>query len=391
MCPCSHTSHCSTGTCSDKIGDLGNQTIHDIALLHGYDVTKVAGPSVTHTEPSSAASPSENERFKSEPGTFELSRARDDSAAAAALQLQKRSRTPEVLDFQSLHLYKDIKSEVKGDAVILTMKRQSSVDDDGDDGGGDEESDKDDASGMVGRHDVPNQTIGSVDAADDAVNSPRRQTFHKEPRQQDATVRRDLVAPSGGSSIGATVWDNRQHISIFPQIAQALKTSLGHIVSHPPAPPISFSAHCRSSFLFRIKFCHPPLISPTTTLTNSIFSRRNIPPCPSSRLPCAVLSPLYSPCTNPLPYLPLHVTSPPVASHCISIAASDTARFSPAICIAVAAPASPSAAADLFRGGRRGEVRLLSGVTVLHLAALHGVDEVCCMCMYACVCTFIVC
>jgi hypothetical protein len=287
-----------------------------------------------------------------------------------------------VLDFQ-LHLYKDIKSEMKGTAVILTMNRQSSVvndsadvDDDGDDGDGDEESDKDDASGavMVGRHDVPNQTIGSVDAA---VN---------EPRQQDATLRRDLVAPSGSSSISATVLDNRQHISIFPQIAQALKTSLGHIVNHPPPSSFSFPTHYRSSFLFRIKFCHPPLISPTTTLTNSIFSHRNIPPCPSSRLPCAVLSPLYSPCTHPLPYLPLHFTLPPVASHCISIAASDTARFLPAIRIAVAAPASPSAAADLFRGGRRGEVRLLSGVTVLHLAALHGVDEVCCMCVYACVC-----
>ncbi len=37
-------------------------------------------------------------------------------------------------------------------------------------------------------------------------------------------------------------------------------------------------------------------------------------------------------------------------------------------------PSSP--AADCFRGGKRGEIRLLKNISVLHLAALHGADQV---------------
>jgi hypothetical protein len=63
-------------------------------------------------------------------------------------------------------------------------------------------------------------------------------------------------------------------------------------------------------------------------------------------------------------------------SYCINLALSDTTTLSAGFA-AISTACSPSSpAVDCFRGGRQGEIRLLKGISVLHLAALHGVDQV---------------
>ena len=63
-------------------------------------------------------------------------------------------------------------------------------------------------------------------------------------------------------------------------------------------------------------------------------------------------------------------------SYCISLALSNTVDFSFGFRAISSTSAFPPAEAALMRGGRASEVRLLKNVTVLHLAALHGADEV---------------
>ena len=66
-----------------------------------------------------------------------------------------------------------------------------------------------------------------------------------------------------------------------------------------------------------------------------------------------------------------------IASYCISLALSNTAEFDSGFrAISSTCGCSPREA-ELLRGGRAGEVRLLKNVTPLHLAALHGGNEVC--------------
>jgi hypothetical protein len=65
-----------------------------------------------------------------------------------------------------------------------------------------------------------------------------------------------------------------------------------------------------------------------------------------------------------------------VSRYCICLAASDAARFSFGFdAISTTLLCAPGEAV-LFRGAQGCEVRLLKNVTVLHLAALHGADQV---------------
>ena len=74
--------------------------------------------------------------------------------------------------------------------------------------------------------------------------------------------------------------------------------------------------------------------------------------------------------------------SRPASRYCISLAASNATRFSFGFgAISTTLLCSPGEAA-LFRGAQ-GCVRLLKNVTALHLAALHGADQVSSFCRAA--------
>jgi hypothetical protein len=66
----------------------------------------------------------------------------------------------------------------------------------------------------------------------------------------------------------------------------------------------------------------------------------------------------------------------------MSLALSDTAELSFGFAVIPIACSSSSPAADCFRGGQHGEIRLLKNISVLHLAALHGADQVFCACAH---------
>lgn len=75
-----------------------------------------------------------------------------------------------------------------------------------------------------------------------------------------------------------------------------------------------------------------------------------------------------------------------VSRYCISLAASDAARFSFGFDAISTTLLCAPVEAVLFRGAQGCDVRLLKNVTVLHLAALHGADQVSLRCRSSEVC-----